>query len=390
MMRPEESLLIKLCRLTFSEKTIAEIGDIIEKITDWSCFFSLANNHGVVALTIYNLDRLKYIGKMPEENVIIFKKQLLQNMRDNVYKTSVLAKALITLNEADIKTVLLKGMALELTVYGNKGLRQMSDVDVLMTKEDCLKARDILLKEDFVSDPVKSSFHKKIITEYGKHLPTLRIDEFALELHHVLLSDKDNGFTKQVYETATSHLVNGIEKAYIPSPQLLFVYLVHHLSNHEQNNESQLRLYTDLVVMLEHYEDKILNHSLMEISDSLGLSKEMATKLFILQKYWDIRYSDAIEGFIKKNVDSRCDETFLFFLGSPKNKKRSDAATYRNKIANIPGFSNKLLYVLGDIFPSLLFMKKRYNCGALMAILHYPCRLGKLFYLIGNYNEKEK
>ncbi len=35
-------------------------------------------------------------------------------------------------------------MALELTEYGNSGLRQMTDIDILLSKQDCLKARELL------------------------------------------------------------------------------------------------------------------------------------------------------------------------------------------------------------------------------------------------------
>jgi hypothetical protein len=49
------------------------------------------------------------------------------------------------------------------------------------------------------------------------------------------------------------------EKTFIPEFRLFS--LVKHLWFHEINNESQLRLYTDLVVLIEKYGEKIINQT---------------------------------------------------------------------------------------------------------------------------------
>ena len=44
----------------------------------------------------------------------------------------------------------------------------------------------------------------------------------------------------------------------------------------------------------------------------------------------------------------------------------------------------KLIFILGDIFPSVGFMKKRYGCRTwLTAFLFYPHRLGKIPWILG-------
>jgi hypothetical protein len=59
--------------------------------------------------------------------------------------------------------VILKGLALENSVYGSSGLRQMSDVDILINRDKCINARDILINNGYESLPVKSVFHEPII-----------------------------------------------------------------------------------------------------------------------------------------------------------------------------------------------------------------------------------
>ena len=58
---------------------------------------------------------------------------------------SRLLSALDTLGEAEIDPVLLKGAALALTVYGSFVARPMSDVDLLVPRDDVMRAREALL-----------------------------------------------------------------------------------------------------------------------------------------------------------------------------------------------------------------------------------------------------
>ena len=44
------------------------------------------------------------------------------------------------LRKAGIKHILLKGMALEHTLYGSKGLRQMTDCDILIKSEEAAES----------------------------------------------------------------------------------------------------------------------------------------------------------------------------------------------------------------------------------------------------------
>ena len=82
----------------------------------------------------------------------------MKSLSRNTFNTESLGEVLRLLNDEKIKTVLLKGMALEITVYGNAGLRQMSDVDILISRDECIRARNILIRMDYVSLPVKSVF----------------------------------------------------------------------------------------------------------------------------------------------------------------------------------------------------------------------------------------
>jgi hypothetical protein len=382
--RIEEELLLGLCRLEFSNENLEKIKSIIADVSDWDYFKNLANLHGVGALVWHNIEKHNFFSGIPDEVLTYFKSTLMINISRNTFINESMGEVLHLLNKNKIKAVILKGFALENSVYGNSGLRQMSDVDILIDRDQCIIARDILISNGFVSLPLKSFYHEFIIAYSGKHLPSLIKNGISVEIHNELFGKSNKKMTRILFDTSYEVEIKG-EKTWFPQPQLFFLYLVKHLWLHEINNESQLRLYTDLIVLIEKHYDEILNYNLIKLVSESGMSEIMASHLEPLRDMWGITFPDLINVFVDKFSNSGAINNFIFFLESPKNNPPvNKPKLYRHIISDIPGFDRKFLYVLGDVFPSISFMKKRYKCkNTWQAIRYYPVRLGKLLWLIG-------
>jgi hypothetical protein len=378
----EEILLLGLCRMEFGPELRVMLRALAEEVKDWEYFATLANSHGVAALVYNNLEKLDFLTLVPAEPAAFLRNALFMSLSRNARNTAMMGEALQVLNEVSIKTVLLKGMALESTVYGNRGLRQMSDADVLVAKQDSIKAYKSLIRSGYVSLPLKSVLYKLIIKHIGKHLPSLIRNGFSLELHHDLFG-RENSLTKKLYDTSLETELSG-KKVYTPSPQIFFLYLIKHLYSHEINNESQLRLYTDLVVLLEKHRVEIINDELLVLASEAGMSRILAWKLEPLRDLWGISFPGWLNEFTDKWYNADSINKFIFFLKSPKDNPSSDKSlSYRSIIKDIPGIHRKIIFVLGDMFPTITFMKKRYGCKSTFgAVLHYPHRLGKLMWVI--------
>jgi hypothetical protein len=381
--RDEEVLLTRLCRLEFSDDQVKKIGTLSEIITDWNYFGLLANSHGVAALVYHNLEKLKLLSFVPEEIAALLRNGLMKSLSRNAFNSETMEEVLKLLKSENIKTVLLKGMALELSVYDNEGIRQMTDVDILISRDKCMKARKILMDNGFVSLPVKSIFYNFILADLGKHLPSLIKNGTSVEIHHELFGGRGTMLTRMLIETSYELRLKG-EKVFIPQPQLFFLYLVKHLYLHEINNESQLRLYTDLVVLIEKHRDRVINYDLLEYASQADLSEILACRLELLRDIWGVDFPSWIDDLIDRWHDPRSIDKFAFFLKSPKdNSPLNKAWLYRNAIREIPGIHRKFIFIVGDIFPTIKFMKERYNCNSgLKVLLYYPYRLGKILYLL--------
>jgi hypothetical protein len=383
LIKDEELLLVNLCRLEFSDENLNELESLTTKIKDWTYFRNLANAHGVSALVCHNLVRHHLLHGIPDRVVYYLRNSLMISLGRNTFNTKSLGEVLHLLNRENIRTVILKGMALEHSVYGNSGLRQMSDVDILIDRNECLKARDLLTGNGYVSLPMKSVFHELILPYSGKHLPSLIKNGTSVEIHHELFGGRNNNLTRVFFESSYETEIKG-EKAWFPKPLIFFLYLVKHLWLHEMNNESQLRLYTDLIVLIEKHREEILNQELLNLAAGAEMSEILASRLRPLRDICGVSFPGWLSDFTDTFSNNDSLNKFIFFLKSPKdNPQLKKHVVYRHIIKDIPGFHRKLLYVLGDILPSLTFMKKRYGSdSAWKVLIYYPPRLGKIFWLL--------
>ncbi len=381
---PEEQLLISLCRLSFSERQKKNIHILVKKITDIDKFVYLANEHGIIALVYHNLKETGAGDLLPEEKMAFLANSRMKSLGRNTFLYNIIEEVLQLLRQAKIKTVLLKGMALDLSVYGNKGLRQMNDIDILVPHKQCMEARRILLNNGFRSIPLKSRLYKLILPYYGKHLPELVKGGISVEIHHKLFDGADHSLTEKIIAGSTEISFNK-SSVFIPPARKFFLYLVKHLDKHEKNGESQLRLYSDLFCLVEKYGEELLDKALIKEAEVAGLEEIIAAKLFLLKHYWGIFIHPALEVLINKKTPDNTVQLFKTFLSQPKGHpaQYSRANNYRQTIKQIQGLHRKIIFITGDIFPSLCFMQSRYNTRSkCLALLYYPYRFGKLIYLV--------
>ena len=187
----EEKLLISLCRLEFSDEQKAEIGDLMKEVKDWDRLVRMANEHGIIALTAYNIRETGLTDQVPEAAMKILDNGRMQSTVRNTWLVQRWKEVNTIFSEAGIKHVLLKGMALEHTVYGAKGLRQMTDTDILVREEDGMKSWLLLQQKGFTPHNIKSPLHNKILPQIGKHLPTLLKDGYPVEIHTRLFDEPE-------------------------------------------------------------------------------------------------------------------------------------------------------------------------------------------------------
>jgi hypothetical protein len=327
-----KQLLLLLCRYPYNEKERDNLSGLLEAVRDWHKMTELINAHGIIALAAYNIREARLEEKIPEDALSVLDNGRMQSMVRNSWLTERWKEVNAILCNVGIKHVLLKGMALEHTLYESKGLRQMNDNDILVKRDDALRAWCLLQDNGFSPEPIKSPLHKKIILDIGKHLPCLYKNGHAVEIHHKLFNTNiEEGIRCEDPVDDSVEIDIGDTKAWILPKQAQLMHLRDHFEKHASEGSVQLRQYADIILLD--------NDSKITMPDS-----------FILQPQQE---------------------------SDPGYRK----AAYKINVNSIKP-SLRLRYVIGDIFPSMEWMRKRYNCNSFKALLYYPLRTGKLLWLI--------
>jgi hypothetical protein len=70
-------------------------------------------------------------------------------------------------------------------------------------------------------------------------------------------------------------------------------------------------------------------------------------------------------------------------LAPGQARPRSQKEMFLDNFKSLRGIRRKLIFITGDLFPSIEFMKNRYGCStSFSALLRYPHRLGKILWVI--------
>ncbi len=362
-------------------------------------FMWLVNEHGVAGFVQKNIAETGLREVLPPTLYQGLRNQSFRSIARNSFIMTSLRDAAKVLSCAEIVPVLLKGTALELSVYRESGLRPMSDADILLPREKCMKAWRGLQAAGFKPLPFKSPLHRLIPLHVGKHLPSLVKGGFSVEIHHGLFWGKGDRVTAKMIEEA--QLISdvrltisdfrfgkkvdcgtpyGSESVKIPPPGLHFLYLLSHLVQHEKDGNSQLRQYNDLVAMIDFHGAEEVVGVAFEHSAEVGLEEELRNKLGLLRVFMGVELPEKYH----YEPSASAVDLFVSFLGNPKGNPVGDSRViYRETVRGIPGLHRKLIFVIGDIFPGFRFMKERYWKNSVWGVLpYYFLRIGKVLWLV--------
>lgn len=138
---PEFAFLVAAVADTVSERSPSDAVDTAR--LDWQYVHNLARRHGVVPLLDRYLDRMEEhdVPGAVRENVATAATEV---GRINLQFAGVLHRLADSFEEAGVRAVPFKGPVLAEVAYGGLGLRQFTDLDFLVVREDIPAAVDLL------------------------------------------------------------------------------------------------------------------------------------------------------------------------------------------------------------------------------------------------------
>jgi hypothetical protein len=139
---PEFALLLACSTLRTDGTRQAEISRLSESGLDWPRVLELGEHHGVLPLVHQALEETK--AQVPPEVRLALDARCEENVRRSLRFTAELFRVLDCLQSAGVPAMPYKGPVLAQIAYGDLARRDFSDLDVLVPREEVLRAKEAL------------------------------------------------------------------------------------------------------------------------------------------------------------------------------------------------------------------------------------------------------
>jgi hypothetical protein len=138
------NLILACSRIALSPDHIFRIREYASQIFNWENVFRTASSHGIAPLLYTHLKK-SCPDLITADVMNQLQKMYVRNYTKNLSVSAMLLKILNLFTAKGILAVPLKGPVLAEKVYGDISLRQFSDLDILVKKEDVIKVQNLLV-----------------------------------------------------------------------------------------------------------------------------------------------------------------------------------------------------------------------------------------------------
>jgi len=256
----------------------------------------------------------------------------------NLQQANELIKLQRLFQSSAIKVVPYKGSILALEAYSELGLREASDIDLLINPADFKKIQQLLLARNYqVELDVSYDFFKKYNTQYYEY----NFDYYknGQRLFHVephwLVGPKRHQIAFNLAEfehlVAQKNILNTNFFSFTPEGLLLSTFL-HHGG---QDSWSSLKQIADLVAILNKFSDKIEWKSFFKLLDDWKITNLFLLGVGIAIRLFDINLNNHIAQQLNVSKITKLVNVKILQLVSSNKKKKATNAIFQHLWFNV-------------------------------------------------------
>ncbi len=285
-LRPEIEFLLTSARAHLKAEPSDALRMRLSDDLDWREVLRLARQHAVLPL-LY--EQLKAVGSqaLPQAVWDELQRRFRGNLRRNLSMTAELLQLLRMLEAHRIDAMPYKGPALAAAVYGDVGLRQFNDLDILVRRQDVLNVKNLLLSQgyqDLFSLPAaQESVYLQTGCELSFQHPTKRI---WVDLHWHIVR-KFCGFPlplEPLWERLQPLWLNGQQIQTLAPEDLLLILCIHNGKHHWD----RLGWLCDVAKLLHRY-PQMDWEPLIDQATGIGAARMLWLGLYLAQELLDAR-----------------------------------------------------------------------------------------------------
>ena len=146
----EIEILLCCSRTRLDGRMSERLGLLLRRDLDWEYLIGTAARHGILPLLYSNL-RQSWLEAVPKTTLDQLRDRFRANVQHNFFVTAELLKLLKAFEAHGIPAIPFKGPLLAASAYGDLTLRQFSDLDILVHKQNIVKAGELIISQGYTS-----------------------------------------------------------------------------------------------------------------------------------------------------------------------------------------------------------------------------------------------
>jgi hypothetical protein len=351
---PENKLILAVVKLQPSAEELASIDHLLTKVIDWNYFANKITDRGIAPLLYKKLPLLREASVIPPGVVSKLQQVYYRTLTRNMMLYDAFGKIAPAFHEQGIDLMVLKGIYLSEYLYHDIGLRQCSDIDILVKPEDGERSLAVLASLGFkTGDGNENDFvaqNREIV-----HYDPMVLNGVAIEVHIKLhrdiekyRMDMDELWKKAVPVTVYKN------KVYAPDFNDLLIHVCLHLDRHFRQGHVSFTGYNDITNLLSLPIDW---SRFMERCKQFKCLNQVLLHLQLAHKYMNATLPDTMRTAWVLNA--RDENLFLSYLNGHVGFI-SGVPSHMSSLKTIEHPLHRFRFLLGIIFPSKSFMVEKY------------------------------
>ena len=373
-MSPQEQIILLSAKIHPSAGEMLALDRLVPRIVDWEALADKLIERGFGPLFYKKTAQLANRKLIPAESMEKLRQSYYITLSRGTMLYDTFRKVAEAFNGHGIEVVALKGIHLAEWLYGDIGLRQLSDIDLLVRKEDGERCLQILTALGFrqSGDEVSHLITEKIGVV---HYPAMLLGDVSVELH-IDLHNSRKPYRLDVNQIIGNAVPITLNHTPVKGMELhdLLLFLCVHLDKHFISGEVQFTGFADITNLLDMHAAGIDWQKLESSCISYNCVNNVYKYLLMAVRYFHAPVPEEVTGKYAGSLQAADEELFSRYLNGFRPKAYG-TSTHLKNIAEMNSTSERIRYLLKVVFPSREFMARSYAMKhPSLFWLYYPTR----------------
>jgi hypothetical protein len=364
-MTSQDKLILLSAKIHPNEDELSQINELIPRIGDWDSFCNIVIDRGFAPLFYDKLSLLPAASFIPSNIQVKLHQSFYKTLSRSMLLYDAFRVILEAFNRSGVEVIALKGVYLSEFLYENIGLRQFSDIDLLVKPQEGKRCLELLAELGYKPFDSKESDFIKSVRNDIVHFDPMILGDISIEIH-IKLHRSDESFhidPAALWKKAIPVIINKTP-VYVLNDEDMLIHLCIHLDIHFRDGRIQFTSFLDITNFLTEKAEQLDWNVLNERCREFNCENEVFLYLVIAHEFMfaplPVEIYDKYASILKPETK----KLFLKYLNGYSGYTSVSEHIYNIKKQR--AFSLKLKYLIEIIFPPKAFMIKKYNivgCG---------------------------